>query len=493
MAFALYRTKDSFGALEMLKNFLFRLNQLLSVKLLLNIPKQYKKQLNFVLSGLICLSIIIANSHVVNSQNTTTPEPADLITAESLDTAELAQTIKKVEAKWERAYEKYFRRNFVNYNRSADKIAQHLKNISQQTSVNPAVIWAIPKPKFLQLLLVTPNNRLVMEKIRSADAIALDSIVTQFNIAIADRHSRKYLPPAKQLYKWIFAPFESYLEAENIDTILLCTGPKLRSLPFAALHDGEKFAIEKYNLALIPAFNLSDTNYEANDEGQENKQVLAMGASEFKEHPALPGVAVELHIITPQLWAGRKIMNQDFTLENLQSAHQQGEYDIIHLATHSEFRSGSPDNSYIQFSDRPLGLDQFASLNLGNPPVDLLVLSSCETALGDKDAELGFAGLAIQTGAKSVLASLWPINDAGTVALMSEFYQDLKQTPIKAEALKQAQLTMLEGKVSFVAGQLRGSEVSVPLPPALTNLNIEQQELAHPFYWAGFTMIGNPW
>ncbi len=76
---------------------------------------------------------------------------------------------------------------------------------------------------------------------------------------------------------------------------------------------------------------------------------------------------------------------------------------------------------------------------------------------------------------------------------MSEFYQNLKQTPIKAEALKQAQLAMLKGQVSFVAGQLRGSEVSVSLPPALTNLNIEQQDLAHPFYWAGFTMIGNPW
>ncbi len=186
-------------------------------------------------------------------------------------------------------------------------------------------------------------------------------------------------------------------------------------------------------------------------------------------------------------------MNQDFTFENLQTVRQQGNYEIIHLATHSEFRSGSPDNSYIQFSDRSVDLDRFASLNFGDPPLDLLVLSSCETALGDVDAELGFAGLAIQTGAKSVLASLWPINDAGTVALMSEFYQDLKQTPIKAEALKQAQLAMLKGKVSFVAGQLRGSEISVSLPSTLTNLNIEQQDLSHPFYWAGFTMIGNPW
>ena len=477
----------------MLKRFLFRFKQLLSTKLLLSIPITYKKQLNLIFSGLICLSIIIANSHAVNSQNITTPETTDVIPAEPLYAEELAQTIQNVEAKWEKAYEKHFRRNFVNYNRSAYEIAQHLTEISQQTNITPAVIWAIPKPKFLQILLVTPNSNFVMKKIRSADNIALDNIITQFNIAIADRHSRKYLPPAKLLYEWIFAPFESYLQAENIDTILLCTGPKLRSLPFAALHDGEKFAIEKYNLALIPAFNLSDTNYEAKDESPENKKVLAMGASEFKDKSALPGVAVELEIITPQLWPGRKVLNQDFTLENLQTARQQEDYEIIHLATHSEFRSGSPDNSYIQFSDRSVDLDRFASLNFGDPPLDLLVLSSCETALGDADAELGFAGLAIQTGAKSVLASLWPINDTGTVALMSEFYQALKQTPIKAEALKQAQLAMLKRQVSFVAGQLRGSEISVSLPPTLTNLDIEQQDLAHPFYWAGFTMIGNPW
>ena len=483
----------SFFTIKMLKNFRFRLTSLLNAQLLMSIPRQYKKQLNFVLGGLICLSIIIANSPGVNSQNTTTPKSADAILAESLDTAELAQTIQEVEAKWEKDYETYFQRNFVNYNRSAEDIAQHLADISQQTNITPAVIWAIPKPKFLQLLLVTPNNRLVMEKIRSADGVALDRIVTQLKIAIADRYSTKYLPPAKQLYQWIFAPFESYLQAENIDTILLCTGPKLRSLPFAALHDGEKFAIEKYNIALIPAFNLSDMNYEAKDGEPENKQVLAMGASEFEDKPALPGVTVELDIITPQLWAGRQVLNQDFTVENLQTAHQQGDYDIIHLATHSEFRAGSPDNSYIQFSDRSLGLDQFAGLNLSNPPVDLLVLSSCETALGNKEAELGFAGLAIQTGAKSVVASLWPISDAGTVVLMSEFYQDLKKTPIKAEALQQAQLAMLGGKVFFVGSELRGSEVSVSLPPALTNFDIEKQDLTHPFYWAGFTMIGNPW
>jgi CHAT domain-containing protein len=260
----------------------------------------------------------------------------------------------------------------------------------------------------------------------------------------------------------------------------------LRSLPFAALHDGEKFAIEKYNLTRIPAFNLTDVGFQKRD----NRRVLAMGASKFTNKPDLPGVAVELNAITPNLFPGEKILDQEFTIEKLIAKHQQNKFDIVHLATHSEFLPGSPDKSYIQFSDRALLLNKVTQLNLDKPQVDLLVLSSCKTALGDKDAEFGFAGLAMQIGVKSVLGSLWSINDAGTVALMSEFYQHLKRNPIKAEALTQAQLAMLRGEVSQTASQLRSSNFTIPLPPALANL--PQQDLTHPFYWAGFTIIGNP-
>ncbi len=428
-------------------------------------------------SILLVVTIIVVNTHPANSQSST----------ESVDTQQLSEAISKVEAKWERDYEGYFQRNLVNYNRSSQEIAAQLARIERRTGIKPAVIWAIPQPKFLRLLLITPNNQLVRRDIRGADRQTLDGTIELFTKAIADRESNQYLPPAKLLYRWIFAPVEEYLQAEQIDTILLCTGPKLRSLPFSALHDGEKFAIEKYNLARIPAFNLTDTSYKH----QKNRRVLAMGASKFTTKPDLPGVEVELAAITPTWFPGEKILNEDFTIDKLKTEHQRGNYEIVHLATHAEFRSGSPENSYIQFSDRALTLDRVSELNLDSPKVDLLVLSSCQTALGDEEAEFGFAGSAIQTGVKSVLASLWSISDAGTVALMSEFYQHLKQTPIKAEALKQAQIAMLRGKVSLTGGQLRGSNVTIPLPPTLTGIG--QQNLTHPFYWAGFTIIGNPW
>ncbi|NEN92710.1 MAG: CHAT domain-containing protein, partial [Okeania sp. SIO3H1] len=115
------------------------------------------------------------------------------------------------------------------------------------------------------------------------------------------------------------------------------------------------------------------------------------------------------------------------------------------------------------------------------------------TAIGDRNAELGFAGLAVAAGVKSALASVWYVNDEGTLGLMTEFYTHLSDTKIKAEALRQAQLAMLRGKVVIAEGELRGSGTRgvVTLPPVLEN--IENYNLSHPYYWAGFTMVGSPW
>jgi CHAT domain-containing protein len=111
--------------------------------------------------------------------------------------------------------------------------------------------------------------------------------------------------------------------------------------------------------------------------------------------------------------------------------------------------------------------------------------------VGDAKNELGFAGLAAQAGAKSVLGSLWYVDDQGTLALMIEFYEQLKKTPFKAEALRKTQLAMLKGEVRSQGGKLVTSQGNFPLPPHLANRgNIN---LTHPYYWSAFTMIGRPW
>ncbi|HEY9649096.1 MAG TPA: CHAT domain-containing protein, partial [Coleofasciculaceae cyanobacterium] len=194
---------------------------------------------------------------------------------------------------------------------------------------------------------------------------------------------------------------------------------------------------------------------------------------------------------TNQLWTGESFLNDTFTLENLRSARAKEPFGIILLATHAAFQSGAISNSYIQLWDGKLRLDQLRQLGWNDPPVELLVLSACQTALGNEDAELGFTGLAVQAGVKSALGSLWTVSDGGTLALMTEFYQQLKQSPIKVEALRQAQLEMLRGEVRLENGQLVTPSQSFPLPPELAELGNTQ--LTHPYYWSAFTLVGSPW
>lgn len=447
-------------------------------KMLDSAKQVWRNYLYWVVCGTIAIAIILADIHPSRSQSNQ---------QELVDLAQFSNMIVRLETKWERDYEQYFDRNFSHSSKSAKRIAKRLTEIKQQTEINPAVIWAIPNDDFLQLMLITPDNQFIVKKIRGANRARLTKRIRELEIGISDRHSFKYLPPARLIYSWLFKPLDPYLEAEKIDTVLLCTGHTLRSLPFAALHDGEKFVIEKYNIARIPAFSLTDTSYQP----KSGQKVLASGASEFEDLPSLPGVKTELDTIVPKLWSGEKILDQDFTVKNLKQFHQTGDYDIVHIASHSLFSTGSPENSFIQFSDRKLTLDQLAKLKLDLPQVDLLVLSACETALGDEDAEFGFAGLAMQAGVKSALASLWTISDAGTVVLMSEFYQELKLTTIKSEALRKAQLKMMQQKVYVEGTEVRGSPLGITLPAKTSE--VELQNFDHPFYWAGFTIIGNPW
>jgi CHAT domain-containing protein len=416
------------------------------------------------------------------SQNPPVPPPSD--------TKEIGEMITKVEGTWEKGYEKYFKEDFVNYSQTPDQIATRLSEIHQKTKLNPAVIWAVTKPDKLQLFLITPNNQQINFDNNSAGRETIVKIVKQLHSAVVDRvnvESTNYLPPAKLLYTWLIKPLEPYLQAEKIDTLLFCTGVGLRSLPLAVLHDGDRFLVEKYNIARIPAFNLTDTRFQPLN----GDRVLAMGASQFTDLPNLPGVELELSTITPTLWSGTKVLNQGFTIENLKSQRQQGKYQIVHLATHSQFNAGSPEESFIQFFDRKLTLKDIRRLDLNNPPVDLLVLSSCETAVGNEDAEFGFAGLAMQAGVKSAIASLWSIDDTGTVALMGQFYQNLKNNSSKVKSLRQAQVDMLQGKVQIESGKLRGSNLDLNLPTVLAKN--PPKNLSHPYYWSGFTLIGNPW
>ncbi|MEP0790881.1 MULTISPECIES: CHAT domain-containing protein [Cyanophyceae] len=363
-----------------------------------------------------------------------------------------------------------------------------LNQVSQQQVTTPPANRPAQNNDQLELVVVTAKGSAIRKRVEGATREQVMKVAKTFRGEITNvRNARGYLAPSQQLYQWMVAPLEAELKARGMQNLVFMMDAGLRSLPMPALHDGEKFLIEKYSIGTMPSLSLTDTRYV----NIKNTQVLAMGASKFAELNPLPGVPVELSIITQKLWKGKSFLNEKFTLDNLKAQRRLVPYGIVHLATHGEFKSGSVENSYIQLWDTKLRLNQLRQLGWNDPPVELLVLSACRTALGDEQAELGFAGLAVLAGAKSAVASLWSVSDEGTQGLMADFYAQLKKAPIKAEALRQAQVAMLKGQVRLEAGQLFLPTGNLPLSPELAKLG--NKELAHPYYWAAFTMIGNPW
>ncbi|NER35211.1 MAG: CHAT domain-containing protein [Oscillatoria sp. SIO1A7] len=397
----------------------------------------------------------------------------------------------------EREFADYFGADLSGLRRT-QSVREALVDITQQTGNKSAVIYVTALPDRLELIVFTGAEQPIRRTSASGREELLE-VVQQLRGELTNprrRNSNSYLSLSEQLYKWVIAPIEEDLEVAGIDTLLFSMDAGLRGLPVAALHDGKEFLVEKYSLSLIPSISLVDTRYRS----LEDARVLAMGVSIFEEQDPLPAVPVELKAIATDLWPGKILINEEFTRENLIQQRESYPYQIVHLATHSFFTQGVEDSSYIQLWGREqLQLDSLRELGWHNPPVELLVLSACRTALGDEQAELGFAGLAVQAGVKTALASLWYVNDQGTLGLMTEFYSQLAATlenarpSIKAEALRQAQIAMIRGQVRLSGGQLRLSKSldGVPLPPSLARLG--NQDLSHPYYWSSFTMIGSPW
>ncbi len=386
---------------------------------------------------------------------------------------------------------------------SMEQATTQLNRIAQQTGINPALVYISFTPEqiatgsrvkrdtdTLELVLVSGQDSPIRVRVGNVTRKQVLDMARQLVAQITDRRrlgSTTYLGPARQLYQWLIAPLETELQNRKIGNIAFITESGLRSLPLAALHDGQQFLVERYSIGLMPSLSLTDALYS----DIRDVDVLAMGADQFQDLTPLPAVPTELQAIANDLWQGESFLNQEFTVSTLIRKRQQQPFGIVHLATHGEFKPGVPANSFIQFWDSRVGLNDLRQLQLNNPPVQLLVLSACRTALGDEQAELGFAGLAVQAGVRTALASLWYVSDEGTLGFMTEFYRQLRTAPIKAEALRRTQMAMIQGEIRLQGGALRSARGSViELPP---QVDAGDRTLTHPYFWAAFTMIGSPW
>jgi CHAT domain-containing protein/tetratricopeptide (TPR) repeat protein len=354
-----------------------------------------------------------------------------------------------------------------------------------QVDANAVVIYPIILPDRLEIIASAPGQQLQHTTVpvtatqlnRTLDnlrqAISFPNVANRAaaarGVGVVSRDvpteivRQDYLVLAQQLYDWVIRPLEAQLQQAAPDALVFVLDGALRNLPMSVLHDGDAYLVERYAIALTPGLQL----LEPRSLGAQDLQALVAGLSEARDgFSALPNVKQEVAAIQTQL-SGEVLLNERFEKDNFATQLTESAFPIVHLATHGQF-SSDPEQTFILAWDDRIKASEFGSfLQQGelqrDSAVELLVLSACETAAGDERAALGLAGVAVRSGARSTLATLWLVDDEGTSVLMENLYQQLQDTTFtKAESLRQAQLRL-----------------------------IQDEKYRHPFFWAPFVLIGN--
>jgi CHAT domain-containing protein len=275
-----------------------------------------------------------------------------------------------------------------------------------------------------------------------------------------------YLIYCQTLYNLLFSPIKQYLP--NSGTLGFVLDSYFQNFPVDMLHDGKKYLTDSYSIVTASSFqqlhNQSDQFTRSN--------ILIAGISQPspslndplvpKNLPPLPEVKAEIENIKKSTTSVSTLIDSEFNSRSFQQKIEKNSFSLVHLSTHAQF-SSDPEKTFILTWDKPLNVKdlKFLLKNEGDT-INLLVLSACQTAKGDKRSALGIAGIAVQAGARSTLASLWLVDANSTALLMEEFYKGLKNGLLVPEALRLAKLSLLSSEKYF-----------------------------HPYYWAGFILVGN--
>ena len=334
----------------------------------------------------------------------------------------------------------------------------------QLDSINAqsAVIYPIILADRLEVIISLPGQPL-RQYTTSIPQNQVEDTINQLRQNLVIRSKRKFMPQATLVYDWLIRQAQADLAKSGIKTLVFVPDGVLRNIPMAALHDRQQYIIEKYSIALAPSLELLDPKPLLRSQ----LKALTVGLSEARPGFApLSNVPRELEQIHSQV-SGVVLLNQKFTSNAFEKQIQSSPFPIVHIATHGQF-SSKAEETFILSWDNRINVKQLD--NILQPKklnrtgaIELLVLSACQTAVGDKRAALGLAGIAVRAGARSTLATLWSVDDAATAELMSQFYQELANSKVtKAEALRRAQLKLIK--------------------------NPQQQ---HPIYWAAYVLVGN--
>lgn len=309
---------------------------------------------------------------------------------------------------------------------------------------------------------------------------------------------------SQQLYNWLIPPeLQAELKANKIEHLIFAPDSVTRYIPMGVLFDGKQYLIENYTIATIISADLTNTTARLPTSAQ-NTSILAAGLSQsVAGYSPLPNVLSEINAIvrtasdpSKGIYNGIKLLDRSFTKESLRD--NLGSYAIAHIATHGKFVSGDADKSFLVLGDgKELPIPEIEKFR-GLEKLHLVVLSACQTALGGSNGDgteiAGISYYFLNTGAKAVIASLWEVSDDSTSLLMQQFYNNLAKSstsaPItKAEAMRQAQLSLLQKQITVKDSLQRGASVRVVYREG----GKPSDNYSHPYYWSPFILIGNGW
>ena len=330
-----------------------------------------------------------------------------------------------------------------------------------QVAADTATIYPVILPDRLELLVSISGT--IHQFVSPIDVDDFNALINEFRDQLqVDLGDDEYQEIALEIYELVIAPFEDLLVDSKVETLLFVPDGVLRTVPISALHDGEQYLVEKYAIATTPGLKLT---LPKPLELAESK-IFAGGISEAVQgFSGLPGVPAELANLKEKYGAS-VLSNAQFSTELVSQEMASDDYSIVHIATHGHFDS-NPQKSFLLAYDDKLTMNMLERAigyrKYFGDPLELLVLSACETAAGDNRAALGLAGVALKAGARSALATLWQISDAATVKLIDSFYLNAATGKSnKAQALRLAQIGLIRDDV-----------------------------FSHPSDWAPFLLIGN--
>ncbi len=324
----------------------------------------------------------------------------------------------------------------------------------------------------LRIILTTADVQLARES--SVGARELNREIARFRDSLSSVVGEP-TRPGQTLYEYVLRPVEDALEQAGAKLILTSLDGTLRYVPMGALHDGQQYAIEKWQFVVFTEAAKPNLLYQSDA----SWRIAGMGVTKPHEgFTALPGVGDELDAIIRDTAAdargvapGIVYLDDAFTLEAMNKV-LFSRFPVMHIASHFRFGPGTEENSYLLLGDGSLlSLAAMIDMDIDFSGVDLLTLSACDTGVGESGADgrevEGFGALAQRQGARCVLATLWAVADQSTARLMEEMYRLRAEKPLttKIEALRMAQLCLLSGECG-------GS-------------------YQHPFFWAPFILMGN--